>query len=133
MIKDINFNSLEVVSSTKNITDLVEYKTVTIAITLVKTDEKYFSYEGIEKLIKDTELSENKKFIKLSCTYSTNEKNQVLLPVKIAFNPGNTGTGEKYSKRYYYESELEVSTFEDLKFIEDFFERTPVELKRLYM
>ena len=129
MLKDLEFSNLEVISATKNINDLYDQKDYNITITMVKSEDSFAHLTGIEKLIHETRLHDEKKFIKLSCTYSVNEEGQTILPIKIAYNGGT----EKYSKRAYYEHDLSPDLFEDLAFIDEFFERTPTELKRLYM
>lgn len=128
MLKDINFDNLEVTTCTKNITDLGDEKHVTIAINMVKLEDSYSHLEGLELAFHKNTLENENKYIKLSCTYSLNEEGQTVLPIKIAFN-GN----EKYSKRAYYERELNPVLFEDIIFIESIFERAPNDIKRLYM
>lgn len=129
MLKDLEFSHLEVISATKNINDLYDQKDFNITITMVREEDSFSNLEGIERLVHETRLHEEKKFIKLSCTYSTNEEGQTILPIKIAYN----GSTEKYSVRAYYEHDLTPDIFEDLSFIDEFFERTPTDLKRLYM
>lgn len=128
MLKDINFDNLEVTACTKNITDLGYEKHVTITINMVKEEDSYSHLEGLELAFHKNNLENEKKYIKLACTYTLNEEGQTVLPIKIAYN----GT-EKYSKRAYYEHDLEPSIFEDIDFIEKFFDRSPNDLKRLYM
>lgn len=129
MLKDLEFSHLEVISATKNINDLYDQKDFNITITMVREEDSFSHLEGIERLVHETRLHDEKKFIKLSCTYSTNEDGQTILPIKIAYNGGN----EKYSVRAYYEHDLEPSIFEDINFVENFFDRSPNELKRVFM
>ncbi|AQW88686.1 structural protein [Serratia phage BF] len=129
MLKDLEFSGLEVISATKNINDYDTEKDFIIAITMVRNEDSYSHLTGIEKLIHETNLQNDNKYIKLSCTYRTNDKGQIVLPIKIAYN----GSTEKYSKRAYYDRDLTPDLFEDIAFIDDFFERTPTEIKRLYM
>jgi hypothetical protein len=128
MLKDIDFDNLEVTACTKNITDLGFEKHVTIAINMVNKEDSFSHMEGLELAFHKNMLDNEKKYVKLSCTYSLNEDEQIILPIKIAYN----GL-QKYSKRVYYEHDLEPSLFEDINFIEQFFDRSPNELKRLYM
>ncbi|SOK58434.1 hypothetical protein [Yersinia phage fHe-Yen9-04] len=129
MLKDLEFSGLEIISATKNINDYGSDKDFIIAITMVSDEDSYSHLTGIEKLIHETNLQNDSKYIKLSCSYRTNEKGQIILPIKIAYN----GSTEKYSKRAYYERDLTPDLFEDITFIDEFFERTPTEIKRLYM
>jgi hypothetical protein len=128
MLKDINFDNLEITACTKNITETDEGKHVTVAINMVKLEDSYSHLEGLELAFHKNTLENENKYIKLSCTYTLNEEGQTVLPIKIAYN----GT-EKYSKRAYYERDLEPSLFEDIQFIETFFDRAPTDVKRLYM
>lgn len=129
MLKELEFSELEVVSATKNISDSGYEKDFIITITMVRNEDSFSHLTGIEKLVHETNLEDNKKFIKLSCTYRTNSKNQIVLPIKVMYNGGT----EKYSKRAFYDRELTPELFEDISFIDEFFERTPDDLKRLYM
>lgn len=129
MLKDLEFSHLEVISATKNINDLYNQKDFNITITMVREEDSFAHLEGIERLIHETRLHDEKKFIKLSCTYSTNEDGQIILPIKIAYNGGT----EKYSVRAYYEHDLKPSIFEDINFVENFFDRSPNDLKRVFM
>ena len=129
MLKDLEFTNLEVVSCTKNITDIGDEKYVNITVNLVKESDSFAHLEGIELLVHKTNLENENKFIKLSCTYSLNESGQTVLPIKIAYN----GSTEKYSQRAFYDYQLTPTLFEDIAFVEAFFERAPDELKRLYM
>lgn len=129
MLKDLEFSHLEVISATKNINDLYDQKDFNITITMVREEDSFAHLEGIERLIHETRLHDEKKFIKLSCTYSTNEDGQIILPIKIAYNGGT----EKYSKRAYYEHDLTPDIFEDINFVENFFDRSPNHLKRVFM
>lgn len=129
MLKNLEFSHLEVISATKNINDLYDQKDFNITITMVREEDSFSHLEGIERLVHETRLHDEKKFIKLSCTYSTNEDGQTILPIKIAYN----GSTEKYSKRAYYEHDLTPDIFEDINFVESFFDRSPNDLKRVFM
>ncbi|AFC21612.1 hypothetical protein GAP32_162 [Cronobacter phage vB_CsaM_GAP32] len=129
MLKDLEFTHLEVVSATKNINDLYDKKDFNITITMVREEDSFTHLEGIERLLHETRLHNENKFIKLSCTYTETEDGKVILPIKVAYN----GSTVKYRKRAYYEHELTPDIFEDINFVENFFERSPNDLKRVYM
>ena len=129
MLKDLEFTHLEVISATKNINDLYDKKDFNITITMVREEDSFTHLEGIEKLLHETRLHDENKFIKLSCTYTETEDGKVILPIKVVYN----GSTEKYSKRAYYEHDLTPDIFEDINFVENFFERSPNDLKRVYM
>lgn len=129
MLKDLEFSHLEIVSATKNITDLYNQKDFNITITMVPEEHSLSNLSGLERLLKETWLQDEKKLIKLSCTYTKTDDGKIELPIKVMYN----GSTQKYSKRAYYEHDLTPDIFEDINFVESFFERSPDNLKRVYM
>jgi hypothetical protein len=129
MLKDIDFGKLEVISATKNINDLGNTKDVLVSITMVKEEHSFAHLTGIEKMTQEVILFDTGKHIKLSCSYTKNDKNQISLPIKVAFRNGD----ERYSNKVFYERELNPDIFEDLNFIEQFFDRTDDRLKRVFL
>lgn len=129
MLKDFDFSNLTIISATKNITDLYDTKTYIITVNLVNTKNSVLELTGIERLVKEFLLRENNDLIKISCSYVENDNGQVMLPIKILYK----NKDEKYSVKALYESDLTPQMFEDLTFINELFESTPIELKRLYM
>ena len=61
MLKDLEFSNLEVISATKNINDLYDQKDYNITITMVKSEDSFAHLTGIEKLIHETRLHDEKK------------------------------------------------------------------------
>lgn len=129
MLKDIDFGNLEVISATKNINDLGNTKDVIVTITMIKESDSFSHLSGIEKLAQEIILFDTGKHIKLSCSYTQNENEQITLPIKVAYRNGD----ERYSKKVFFDRELEPSIFEDLNFVETFFNRTDDKLKRIFL
>lgn len=127
MLKDIDFTGLEIVSATRNISDFNDVKAITTAITMVREKDSLQGLEGLEKLLKETNLENEGGYVKLSCTYSLNEKNEIIHPVKIVFK-GDA----KYSVKVHFERDMNPSVIEDVVFVDTVFDTTESELKRVY-
>ena len=129
MLKDVDFGNLEVISATKNINKNCQGKDVIVTITMIKESDSFAHLTGIQKMAQEIILFETGKHIKLSCSYSENEDKQITLPIKVAYRNGD----EHYSKKVFFERDLEPSIFEDLNFVETFFNRTDDKLKRVFL
>lgn len=127
MLKDIDYSSLEIVSATRNISVFDDIKAITTAITMVRDEDSLEGLEGIERLLKETNLENEGRFVKLSCTYSVNENNEIVHPVKIVFK-GDT----KYVVKVHFERDMNPNVIEDVVFIDNVFDTTATELKRVY-
>ncbi|QCW18869.1 hypothetical protein SEPL_239 [Salmonella phage SE_PL] len=129
MIKDIDFSGLEIVSAVKNITDMYDEKGVICTITFLKEEDSISHLTGIEELVAKLDLEENKKYIKLSYSYTMVEKEiDTDRPVKVIF----TGINKPY-KKISRCTEDSTELMQDIKFIDEVFERSPNELKRTYL
>ncbi|AZU98130.1 hypothetical protein BZF66_06655 [Salmonella enterica] len=129
MIKDIDFSGLEIVSAVKNITDMYDEKGVICTITFLKEEDSISHLTGIEELVAKLDLEENKKYIKLSYSYTMVEKEiDTDRPVKVIF----TGINKPY-KKISRCTEDSTELLQDIKFIDEVFERSPNELKRTYL
>lgn len=126
MLKDIDFGNLEVMCATKNINNIGDEKDIIVSITMVNKEYYNSQLTGIEKMEHEIDLSNTNKLI---CSYTTNHKSQILLPIKVVFR----NSDECYSKKVFYEHELNPDIFEDLDFIEKFFDRTDDQLKRVFL
>lgn len=129
MIKDIDFSGLELVSAVKNITDMNDEKGVMCTITFVKESESISHLTGIEELVARLELEENKKYLKLSYSCTTCE-DEICTDetIKVLFS-GINKPYRKTSRR----TDTSTKLLEDIKFIDNIFERSPAELKRIYI
>lgn len=129
MIKDIDFSGLEIVSAVKNITDMYDEKGVICTITFLKEEDSISHLTGIEELVAKLDLEENKKYIKLSYSYTMVEKEiDTDRPVKVIF----TGINKPYKKISRCTKDS-TELMQDIKFIDEVFERSPNELKRTYL
>lgn len=129
MIKDIDFSGLEIVSAVKNITDMYDEKGVICTITFLKEEDSIAHLTGIEELVAKLDLEENKKYIKLSYSYTTVDNMiDTDRPVKVIF----TGINKPY-KKISRCTEDSTELLQDIKFIDEVFERSPTELKRTYL
>ncbi len=129
MLKNLTFPCAVVVSATKNISDLGSTKDVNVTITSVLAQDSYSHKTGIEKLVHQNRLTEEGKYIKLSCSYSTDKEGKVLLPVKVLFRSNE----HQYRTKVYYDYELTDEVLEDVKFIENVFDSTDDSLKRVFL
>lgn len=129
MIKDIDFSGLEIVSAVKNITDAYDYKGVMCTITFLKEEDSISNLTGIEELVARLALEENKKYLKLSYSFTTvDDSIDTDLPVKVIFS----GINKPYRKTSRC-TEDSTELLEDIKFIDMMFDRSPTELKRTYL
>lgn len=127
MLKDIDYDNLEIVSATRNISDFNDVKSYTTAITMVRKEDSLEGLEGLEKLLKETNLENEGKYVKLSCTYSVNDKGEIIHPVKVLFK-GDV----KYVVKIHFERDMNPSVIEDVVFVDNVFDTTAPELKRVY-
>lgn len=129
MIKDIDFSGLEIVSAVKNITDAYDYKGVMCTITFLKEEDSIANLTGIEELVARLALEENKKYLKLSYSFTTVDNDiDTDRPVKVIFS----GINKPYRKTSRC-TEDSTELLEDIKFIDMMFDRSPTELKRTYL
>lgn len=129
MIKDIDFSGLEIVSAVKNITDAYDYKGVMCTITFLKEEDSISNLTGIEELVARLALEENKKYLKLSYSFTTvDDIIDTDRPVKVIFS----GINKPYRKTSRC-TENSTELLEDIKFIDMMFDRSPTELKRTYL
>lgn len=129
MISDIDFSGLEIVSAVKNITDAYDYKGIMCTITFLKEEDSITNLTGIEELVARLALEENKKYIKLSYSYTSVENDiDTEQPIKVLFS----GINKPYRKTSRCPDDS-TELLEDIKFIDMMFERSPVELKRTYL
>lgn len=129
MIKDIDFSGLEIVSAVKNITDAYDYKGVMCTITFLKEEDSIANLTGIEELVARLALEENKKYLKLSYSFTSVDNDiDTDRPVKVIFS----GINKPYRKTSRC-TEDSAELLEDIKFIDMMFDRSPTELKRTYL
>jgi len=129
MIEDIDFSGLECISAVKNISKIDDYKAIICTITFLKEEDSIKHLTGIEELIAKLALDENNKWIKL--TYALTEVNgeiNIDAPIKVFFNGINTPY-RKSSRCKADSTEVLV----DVKFIDEVFDRSPTELKFIYL
>lgn len=131
MLSNINFDSLELVSSAKNINDIYDYKDILVTMTFLRNEDSISHLTGIEELVARLDLEEKKKYIKLSASYSIDSSGSVLTdrPIKVIF----TDINNKYKKVAHFEREVDDVILSDVEFINMVFDRSPVELKRIFM
>lgn len=131
MIKDLDFSDLVMVSAVKNINELGDYnKDILVTITMIHKKDSIDHLEGIEHLVAKLSLEENKKYIKLSASYSTeNSKIKLDSPIKVLFS----SPVHKYKKCAFFEREVNSELLEDVEFVNSTFERTDEELKRVFL
>lgn len=131
MLQDLDFSDLVMVSAVKNINDLGDYgKDVLVTITMLHKKDTIEHLEGIEHLVAKLALEEDKKYIKLSASYSTEEsKIKTDMPIKVLFSSPN----EKYKKCAFFEREVSDELLQDVEFVNRTFDRTDEELKRIFL
>lgn len=129
MIQDIDFSGLECISAVKNISDLYDYKSVMCTITFLNEEDSISHLTGIEELVAKLALDEGKKYITLAYTCTMiDDEIDTDAPVKVIFS-GINNPYKKTSRRKEDSTEL----LQDIKFIDEVFERSPSELKRIYL
>ena len=131
MLKEFDYSALEVISAVKNINNLHDEKTVLITITFVNKEDSYKHLSGIEEMLHKLHLEENRKYIKLQCSYTQNLNNFLIInkTIKISFNDPK----QKYRTKSFNEDQVSNELLMDIEFINDFFDSCDNELKKVYV
>ncbi|AFA44286.1 hypothetical protein RaK2_00013 [Klebsiella phage vB_KleM_RaK2] len=131
MLKEFDYSTLEVISAVKNINNLDDEKTVLITITFVNKEDSYKHLSGIEEMLHKHHLEENRKYIKLQCSYTQNLNNFLIInkTIKISFNDPK----QKYRAKSFNEDQVSNELLMDIEFINDFFDSCDNELKKVYV
>lgn len=127
MLKDLNYDALEIVSATRNISDFDDYKSINTTITMLREEDSLQGLEGLERAFKENDLFNEDRYVKLSCTYNTTPKGDIIAPIKVLFKGD-----EKYIAKALFERDVNPKIIEDLAFVDNVFETTEPDLKRVY-
>ena len=130
MLQDVDFSNLEMVSAVRNISKNDEYKSVLCTITFLDKKDSVSHLTGLERTFAELKLDEEKKYIKLAASYTSIgddiAKDQ---PIKVIF----TGINNKYKKVAYFERDVDATILRDVEFVNQVYERSPDDVKRLYL
>lgn len=127
MLKELNYDSLEIVAATRNISVFDGFKTVNTTITMLRLEDSVHGLTGLERAFRENELFNDNRYVKLSTVYSLNEKSEIVPPIKVLFNHN-----EKYITKALYERDVNPEIIADVVFVDNVFDTTDDNLKRVY-
>lgn len=130
MLQDLDFSNLEMVSAVRNISKNDDYKSVLCTITFLDKKDSVSHLTGLERTFAELKLEEEKRYIKLAASYtSINDEIVKDQPIKVIF----TDINNKYKKVSYFERDVDSTILSDVEFVNQVYERSPEEIKRLYL